>query len=320
MRLVVIGLGYVGLPLVQEAVRAGHAVTGYEVDRARVDGLNSGTSHVDDLTDADLARMISNGFSATTDPACIASADVVVICVPTPLQDEGSPDLSAVESASRTVAEHLSSGALVVLESTTYPGTTEDVVRPILEGGSGSTAGEDFNLAYSPERIDPGNRQFTLRNTPKVVGGLTSACCDRAVEFYSTVVDTVVPTIGTREAELSKLLENTYRHVNIALVNELAIFCAELGVDIWAAIEAASTKPFAFPYFSPGCNFGVASLFDRRPAGRADSAARRRGRRRGARRRSPELDTAGGRSLPRRRAGRRSSWAYWFRPNARCTR
>ena len=256
MDLVVIGLGYVGLPLVQEACRAGHAVTGLDVSEQRVAGLNEGISHVDDLSDADLGDLLEAGFKATTDPTCLASADVVVICVPTPLQPEGNPDLGAVTGATSTVAAHLSPGTLVVLESTTYPGTTDDVVRPLLEEGSGLEAGADFALAYSPERIDPGNREYTLRNTPKVVGGHTDACRDRAVEFYATIVDDVVPTVGTREAELSKLLENTYRHVNIALMNEMAIFSADLGVDLWAAIEAAKTKPFGYTAFYPGPGVG----------------------------------------------------------------
>jgi nucleotide sugar dehydrogenase len=164
--------------------------------------------------------------------------------------------LGAVKAATATISEHLQPGSLVVLESTTYPGTTEDVVRPILEAGSGLVAGTDFWLAYSPERIDPGNPEWGLRNTPKVVGGLTPACTKRAVQFYDQIVDTVVPTVGTREAELAKLLENTYRHVNIALMNEMAVFCHELGIDLWAGIEAAGTKPFGFEAFYPGPGVG----------------------------------------------------------------
>jgi nucleotide sugar dehydrogenase len=186
----------------------------------------------------------------------VAGAAAVVICVPTPLRADSTPDLGAVESAAASVGDHLRSGSLVVLESTTYPGTTDDVVRPILEERSGLKAGIDFNLAYSPERIDPGNPTYGLRNTPKVVGGYTVECTERATAFYSRVVDTVVPTIGTREAELAKLLENTYRHVNIALMNEMAIFCHEMGIDLWAAIEAARTKPFGFQAFYPGPGVG----------------------------------------------------------------
>jgi len=254
--LTIIGLGYVGLPLAQEACRSGLAVTGLDVSPAVVEGLNSGTSHVDDLTDGDVADMLASGFSATADASCIADADVVVICVPTPLSEDGTPDLAAVLGASQSVAANLTAGTLVVLESTTYPGTTDDIVRPVLEEGSGLVAGVDFALAYSPERIDPGNPTYGLRNTPKVVGGRTPPCTDRAVAFYGRMVDTVVPTVGMREAELAKLLENTYRHVNIALMNEMAIFCHELGIDLWASIEAAKTKPFGFQAFYPGPGVG----------------------------------------------------------------
>ena len=254
--LVVIGLGYVGLPLAQEACRSGLRVTGLDVSEAVVTGLNEGRSHVDDISASEVEAMQSTGFIATSDAACIAAADVVVICVPTPLSDDGTPDLGYVVSASETTADLLRTGTLVVLESTTYPGTTGESVRPILEERSGLIAGEDFHLAYSPERIDPGNRQFGLRNTPKVVGGLTERCTAAAVSFYGDLVDTVVPTAGLREAELAKLLENTYRHVNIALMNEMAVFCHELGIDLWAAIEAAKTKPFGFEAFYPGPGVG----------------------------------------------------------------
>ena len=254
--LVIIGLGYVGLPLAREATASGLSVVGFDVTPAVVDGLNGGRSHVDDLSDGDIEAMLASGFRATDDPAVIGDADAVVICVPTPLRTDSTPDLGAVEAASESIGDHLSPETLVVLESTTYPGTTNDVVRPILEERSGLKAGVDFWLAYSPERIDPGNAIFGLRNTPKVVGGYTEDCTARATELYSRVVDTVVPTIGTREAELAKLLENTYRHVNIALMNEMAIFCDELGVDLWAAIDAAATKPFGFQAFYPGPGVG----------------------------------------------------------------
>ena len=254
--LVVIGLGYVGLPLAQEACRSGLRVTGLDVSEAVVTGLNEGRSHVDDISASEVEAMQSTGFIATSDAACIAAADVVVICVPTPLSDDGTPDLGYVVSASETTADLLRTGTLVVLESTTCPGTTGESVRPILEERSGLIAGEDFHLAYSPERIDPGNKQFGLRNTPKVVGGLTERCTAAAVSFYGDLVDTVVPTAGLREAELAKLLENTYRHVNIALMNEMAVFCHELGIDLWAAIEAAKTKPFGFEAFYPGPGVG----------------------------------------------------------------
>ena len=253
--LVVIGLGYVGLPLAQEASRAGLAVTGLDVSAGVVEGLNAGRSHVDDLSEADIAEMIERGFTATTDASVIADARTVVICVPTPLTPEGGPDLGAVLGATRAIAEHLRPGQLVVLESTTYPGTTDDEVRPVLEAG-GLVAGRDFHLAFSPERIDPGNEVYGMRNTPKVVGGHTDACTDAAEAFYGTFVDTVVRARGTREAEMAKLLENTYRHINIALVNEMARFCHELDIDLWDVIAAAKSKPFGFQAFYPGPGVG----------------------------------------------------------------
>lgn len=252
---VVIGLGYVGLPLVQEAVRAGLRVVGLDIDARICEQLNAGRSHVDDLSDDDIASLVAGGFRATTDPACLGDADTAVICVPTPLRLNHLPDLSAVESAAALVRDRLHPGMLVVLESTTYPGTTDEVVRPILEE-RGLAAGSDFHLAFSPERIDPGNKQYGLRNTPKVVGGYTPRCTDVAARFYGKIVDTVVTAKGAREAEMAKLLENTYRHVNIALINEMAIFCRELGVDLWDAIDAAKTKPFGFQAFYPGVGVG----------------------------------------------------------------
>jgi len=258
---VIIGLGYVGLPLAQEAVRVGLNVTGLDVRQATVDGLNAGRSHVDDLSDADIATMRAAGFRATTDAAGIAAdiaggPDVIVICVPTPLSESDGPDLTAVKAATGSAATLLRAGTLVVLESTTYPGTTEEIVRPLLEKASGLSAGIDFHLAFSPERIDPGNAVYGIRNTPKVVGGITAACTQAAAGFYGRVCDTVVRAKSAREAEMAKLLENTYRHVNIALVNEMAIFCHELGVDLWDAIGCAATKPFGFQPFYPGPGVG----------------------------------------------------------------
>jgi UDP-N-acetyl-D-glucosamine dehydrogenase len=255
LRVAILGLGYVGLPVAQQAVAAGFNVTGFDLSERAVNGLNGGSSHVDDISDSEVQAMILGGFSATSAPDNISGHDVYVICVPTPLSPGGGPDLSAVESAGRSVAHGLSSGALVILESTTYPGTTDTVLRPILET-SGLTAGIDFALAFSPERIDPGNQKFTFVNTPKVVGGLTTACRDRAAEFYGRMVERVVLTRGLREAEMAKLLENTYRHVNIALVNEMARFCADLDIDLWDVIDAASTKPFGFQAFYPGPGVG----------------------------------------------------------------
>ncbi|MDV6011088.1 nucleotide sugar dehydrogenase [Haloechinothrix sp. LS1_15] len=252
---VVVGLGYVGLPLVMGAVEAGYPVAGLDRDADTVADLNAGRSHIDGITDGEVAAAVDSGFRATTDPTVLGEASTVVVCVPTPLADDGGPDLGAVESAMRAIAEHLRPGTLVVLESTTYPGTTEEIVRPILEG-SGLRAGQDFHLAFSPERIDPGNPTYGLRNTPKIVGGHTESCAERCAAFYRHVVDTVVISKGTREAEMAKLLENTYRHINIALVNEMAKFCQELGVDIWDVIRCAATKPFGFQAFYPGPGVG----------------------------------------------------------------
>ncbi|HLU95803.1 MAG TPA: nucleotide sugar dehydrogenase [Thermobifida alba] len=253
--LVVVGLGYVGLPLAQEASRSGLKVTGLDVSQRVVDGLNAGKSHIDDLSESDIADMRTAGFTATSDPSVLRHAQTIVICVPTPLSEEGSPDLGAVTSAAEAISAHLSPGTLVILESTTFPGTTDEVLRPILER-SGLVAGQDFHLAFSPERIDPGNPLFGVSNTPKVVGGYTDLCGELAAAFYGKFVRTVVRARGTREAEMAKLLENTYRHVNIALVNEMAVFCRELDVDLWDAIACAATKPFGFQAFYPGPGVG----------------------------------------------------------------
>jgi UDP-N-acetyl-D-glucosamine dehydrogenase len=253
---VIIGLGYVGLPLAQAAVRAGLRVTGLDVRAAVVEGLNGGRSHVDDLTDGDVAAMVAGGFRATAELAGCGVPDVVVICVPTPLSESDGPDLTAVRAAAESAGRLLRAGTLVVLESTTYPGTTDEVVRPVLEKASGLTAGIGFSLAFSPERIDPGNATYGIANTPKVVGGLTPACTRAAAGFYARVCEVVVTAKSAREAEMAKLLENTYRHVNIALVNEMAIFCHELGVDLWDAIRCAASKPFGFQPFYPGPGVG----------------------------------------------------------------
>ncbi|MBB1017367.1 nucleotide sugar dehydrogenase [Dietzia sp. DQ11-71] len=254
-RAVIVGLGYVGLPLAREAALAGLQVTGLDISPKVVGSLNSGKSHIDDLSDADIAEMMSHGFTATSDPTVLRKADVAVICVPTPLSDEGGPDLAAVIGAATMIADQVHEGMLVILESTTYPGTTDEIVRPLLEA-SGLHAGTDFNLAFSPERIDPGNPTFGAKNTPKVVGGHTPECTDRAANFYGQFVDSTVRTRGTREAEMAKLLENTYRHVNIALVNEMARFCHDLSIDLWDVINAAKSKPFGFQAFYPGPGVG----------------------------------------------------------------
>jgi nucleotide sugar dehydrogenase len=254
--LLVIGLGYVGLPLVREATNVGLSVAGYDIGQGVVTGLNSGHSHVDDISGADVQRMVAAGFRATTQESEIGEPDTIVICVPTPLSEADGPDLTAVRAASETAGRLLRKGMLVVLESTTYPGTTDELVRPILEKASGLNAEVDFHLAFSPERIDPGNPVYGLRNTPKVVGGLTPDATAAASRFYGKVCDQVVEARGPREAEMAKLLENTYRHVNIALVNEMAVFCHELGIDLWDAIRCASTKPFGFQPFYPGPGVG----------------------------------------------------------------
>ncbi|MBB5158799.1 nucleotide sugar dehydrogenase [Saccharopolyspora phatthalungensis] len=254
--LVVVGLGYVGLPLARRSCSAGLSTVGYDVSASVVDGLNAGRSHISDISEADIAEMRSAGFRATSDPSAIHGAETVVICVPTGLSADGQPDLGAVRAASRSVAAHLRAGTLVVLESTSYPGTTEEIVRPILERESGLRVGEDFHLAFSPERIDPGNAHFGIHNTPKVVSGCTPLCAKHAVAFYGRLVETLVVSRGTREAEMAKLLENTYRYVNIALVNEVALFCDQIGIDVWDVLHCAATKPFGFAPFSPGAGVG----------------------------------------------------------------
>src|SRR5215472_13718547 len=252
----VIGLGYVGLPLAIAAARAGLRVTGLDTNEKIVAGLLAGRSHVDDVTDAEIAEILDRGFRATTDEAAVTPQDVIVICVPTPLSEADGPDLSAVRAASATAGRLLKAGALVSLESTTYPGTTEEVVRPLLEKDSGLAAGIGFYLAFSPERIDPGNPHYGFANTPKIGGGLTPTCTDAAEAFYAQICDQVVRAKSAREAEMAKLLENTYRHVNIALVNEMAVFCRELDIDLWDAIRCAATKPFGFAPFYPGPGVG----------------------------------------------------------------
>lgn len=254
--LAVIGLGYVGLPLACEAAKAGLSVRGVDIATPLVTQLNLGQSHVDDVSDQKLSGAISKGFLATTDEAILAKANAIVICVPTPLSQDGGPDLSAVKHAAQMVARHVRGGQLVVLESTTWPGTTEEVIVPILEEASGLSAGNDFFVAFSPERIDPGNALWGVKNTPKIVGGVNQASTSVARDLYSRFIDTVVLAKGTREAETAKLLENTYRHVNIALVNEMAKFCHDLDIDLWDVINCAATKPFGFQAFYPGPGVG----------------------------------------------------------------
>ena len=255
MKAVVIGLGYVGLPLAHAAATSGIQVTGLEINRKVVDSLNSGSSHIGDLSNDDVSDAVAKGFRATTEPSCIKEADVVVICVPTPLDHDGHPDLAAVMSAATMVKHNLSVGTTVILESTTYPGTTEEILLPMFELG-GRKCGKDFHLAFSPERIDPGNSKFGIKNTPKVIGGVTPRCSEMARIFYENFIERTVIAKGAREAETAKLLENTYRHINIALVNELAQLSHQLGIDIWNVIECASTKPFGFQPFWPSAGVG----------------------------------------------------------------
>lgn len=257
-RVAVVGQGYVGLPLAVAAAGAGHGVIGIDCDKARVDALNEGSSPVGDVSDEQLRRLLDAGrYGASSSFAALAEAQVVVICVPTPYHHE-APDLSYIEEAARGIGPYLSPGTLVILESTTYPGTTENLLRPVLEAGSGLLAGTEkgFDLVFSPERIDPGNPRFQLANTPKIVGGVTAAATRRATEFYGTFVDKVVPVSGPRAAEMAKLLENTFRHINIALVNELAILCHDMDIDVWEVIDAAASKPFGFMPFFPGPGVG----------------------------------------------------------------
>jgi UDP-N-acetyl-D-glucosamine dehydrogenase len=255
-RVVVVGQGYVGLPLAVHAARVGHEVIGYDVDKERIKRLAAGESYIEDVPSSELRTILDSGaYRPSADARSCAGFDVAVITVPTPLRD-GIPDLRYIEEAARTLARFLRPGVTVALESTTYPGTTEDLVAPILEEGSGLTAGTDFHLGYSPERIDPGNATWTLVTTPKVVSGVDSVSLEAVSAFYGTIVDRVVPVSSTRAAELAKLVENTYRHVNIALVNELAMFAHSLGIDVWEAIDAASSKPFGFMRFTPGPGVG----------------------------------------------------------------
>ena len=256
MRVVVVGQGYVGLPLSVRAAQVGHQVVAYDIDETRIKRLVTGESYIEDISEEDLAAILEDGsFHPSSEARSCAGFDVAIIAVPTPLS-EGVPDLRYIEQSAETIARYLRPGATVVVESTTYPGTTQELVAPILEDGSGLFAGEDFHLGYSPERIDPGNTTWTLVNTPKIVSGVNGSSLASVKKFYDTIVDTTIPVASPREAELAKLLENTFRHVNIALVNEIAMFAHELGIDVWDAIDAASTKPFGFMRFTPGPGVG----------------------------------------------------------------
>jgi UDP-N-acetyl-D-glucosamine dehydrogenase len=252
----VVGLGYVGLPLAYELVRAGYRVLGYDINERVVNGLMAGQSHIKDISDAQLAEMLKDKrFVATTDAKRLAEPDAISICVPTPLSKFKDPDVSYIVAATEAVKATLRPGQAVVLESTTYPGTTREVMQPALEE-TGLKVGEDFFLAFSPERVDPGNPTWHTKNTPKVVGGVTDDCTRVVAALYQPAIETIVQVSSIETAELVKLLENTFRSVNIGLVNEMAIVCDKLGVDVWEVIDAAATKPFGFMKFTPGPGVG----------------------------------------------------------------
>ncbi len=256
-RVGILGLGYVGLPLAAAFGEAGFQVTGVDPDVRKVKALNQGTSYIQDVPTEQIARLVSTGkLTATTDFGALAQVDAVSICVPTPLRKTGDPDMSFIMSATSELAKSMHPGMVVVLESTTYPGTTREILLPMLGTEKGLTVGEDFFLAFSPERVDPGREDWTTLNTPKVIGGITAACSEVASVWYAQALKTVVPVSSAEAAELSKLLENTFRMVNIGLVNELAIMCERMGVDVWEVIDAAATKPFGFMKFTPGPGLG----------------------------------------------------------------
>ncbi|MEU3454299.1 nucleotide sugar dehydrogenase [Micromonospora sp. NPDC006766] len=256
MRVVVVGQGYVGLPLAVRAAEVGHQVIGYDVDSRRTELLAGGESYVEDVTAERLRAVMASGlYRPTAIAKHCAGFDIAIVTVPTPLRD-GAPDVSYIEASGRTLARYLTPGSTVVLESTTYPGTTEELFGPILEEGSGLSAGPDFHLGFSPERIDPGNQTWTLESTPKIVSGIDEVSLKVIQEFYDGLVDTTVPVSSPKEAELAKLIENTFRHVNIALVNEVAMLAHDLGIDVWRAIDAAASKPFGFMRFTPGPGVG----------------------------------------------------------------
>jgi nucleotide sugar dehydrogenase len=253
--LAVIGLGYVGLPLAIEAANSTLKVAGYDINEVVVNNLNKSISHVEDISVEVLNNALSEELLFTSDSKVLGESEYIVISVPTPLTDY-QPDLSYVEAASKSIGENLIKGQVVILESTTYPGTTIEIVQPILENVSNLKAGEDFLLGYSPERIDPGNKEWTFKNTPKIVSGINKKSLEKISKFYKSIIDEVVEVSGTREAEMVKLIENTYRQVNIAMVNELAILSKMLEIDIWEVVEAAKTKPFGFQSFRPGPGVG----------------------------------------------------------------
>ena len=255
-RVGIIGMGYVGLPLAVAVAGAGFRVTGLDVDKAKVLSINEGISYIPDIDSTLVDRAVKDGlFKATADFSVLKEMDIISICVPTPLSEMHEPDISYVRAATSEIAKYLRPGQMVILESTTYPGTTDEVILPVLEE-SGLTVGEGFHLGFSPERVDPGNKNYGIGNTPKVVGGVTGACTELAGSFYSQFVQMVVPVSSTKAAEMTKLLENIFRCVNIALVNELMLLCDRMEIDIWEVVEAASSKPFGFMPFFPGPGLG----------------------------------------------------------------
>ena len=255
-RVGVVGLGYVGLPLAVEFAKAGFSVTGIDVQQSKVDQINRGSSYVQDVAENEVRELCGqNRLSATSDFSVVRELDTINICVPTPLRKTKDPDMSYIVSACEMIAKHFHPGMLVILESTTYPGTTEEVLLPLL-AQNGLQVGRDFFLCFSPERVDPGNPQFQTRNIPKVVGGVTSECTKVGAEFYRQALETVIPVSSTQVAEMVKLLENTYRMINIGLVNEIAIMCDRMGINVWEVIDAAATKPFGFMPFYPGPGLG----------------------------------------------------------------
>jgi UDP-N-acetyl-D-glucosamine dehydrogenase len=256
-RVVVLGLGYVGLPLAAVFAGAGFKVIGVDPDQRKVDTICRGESHIPDVSSAEVSRLVSSGhLQATGDFSVLREADAVSICVPTPLRKTGDPDLSYIFSVTEELARYVHPGMVVVLESTTYPGTTREILLPKLSEAAGLTAGEDFFLAFSPERVDPGREDWTTINTPKVMGGVTEACSEMAAAWYGQALQSVVPVSSAEVAEMAKLLENTFRMINIGLVNEMALMCDRLGIDVWEVIEAAATKPFGYMKFTPGPGLG----------------------------------------------------------------
>lgn len=254
----VIGLGYVGLPLAVEKAKAGFKTIGFDVQASKVEMVNTGHNYIGDVVGADLSKLVKEGMlTASTDFSRIREVDFIAICVPTPLDAHQEPDTSYVESSTKSVAEYLHKGMIVVLESTTYPGTTEELVRKILEDGSGLKCGEDFYLGFSPERVDPGNKRFKVKNTPKIVGAIGEDAAEVISKVYSTVLDGEIVIVSSPAvAEMAKILENTYRNINIALVNELGRLCNRMGISIWEVIDAAKTKPYGFQAFYPGSGVG----------------------------------------------------------------